>query len=311
MATPNTTALSAYAGKYEKALFAILRNNLDLMNDVTVVPGIKNRLKLTKLAVKDGIRAYREQFDAADDDLSYSGRDLDVDLLKRDMLINPLKYRNTWMSEVMKPGVNLDDVPFAAYVNEQIAKKLAQEVNDNAYLAAKGAGTSVATTFDGLGTLIAAAITAEGVTPGTGLTPVVTGALSNTTAVSKFEQMMKSMPIAYRRAGFTIYCSYDSFDKYNEDYREKYKKYLEQNTNGEFYIDNTSRKVQILPCTWMGSSSRLIATPKENLLAGVDGLGDMDKISTFIHHELIEYRWVFALGFQIRDLAAIRVNDQA
>lgn len=305
MATPDTTALTAYAGKYEKALFGILRNALDIANDITVLPGIKNKMKLTKLTVKDGVRTYRETFDAADDDLAYSGRDIETTLLKRDMLINPLKYRSTWMSEVMKPGVNVDDIPFAAFVNKAIMEKLAQEINDNSYSAVLGAGTSVATSFNGLGTIIADEITA------TNLTPVATGALTNINAVSKFEAMMKAMPVAYRRAGFRIFCSFNSFDLYNEDYREKYKKYLEPNTNGEYFIDNTSRKVQIVPATWMNTSARLIATPKENLLMGVDALGDMDKIITDVELELLKYRILFANGYQIRDLGAIKVNDQA
>jgi hypothetical protein len=311
MATPDTSALAAYAGKYEQKLFSTLRNSLDILQDITVVPGIKNTLKLTKLTVKDGVRGYREAFDAADDDLKYSGRDLSVELLKRDLLINPLKYRSTFMSEVMKPGVNPADIPFAAFVGDQTMIKIAQEVNDAAYMAVKGAATSVATTFDGLGTQIAAAIAAETAVAGTGLVPVATGAIANTTAVAKVELMMKAMPVAYRRAGFNIYLSYDVFDKYNEDYREKYKKYLEPNDAGVFTVDNTARKVQIVPATWMNSSQRMIATPKENLLAGVDALGDMDKIHTDVELEIIKWRVLFALGFQVRDLAAIRVNDQA
>ncbi|MFN8406781.1 MAG: hypothetical protein U0X71_04800 [Sphingobacteriaceae bacterium] len=311
MATPDTTALQAYAGKYKQELFSTLRNSLDIFTDITVVPGIKNTLKLTKLTVKNGVRGYREVFDAADDDLSYSGRDLSVELLKRDMMINPVKYRNSWLSEAMREGVNLDDIPFAAYVSDQSAKKIAQEVNDSAYLAKKGDGSSVATTFDGLGTQIANAIAAETAKPGTGLVPVATGAITSSNAVSKFEMMSKAMPIAFRRAGFNLYCSYDLFDKYNEDYREKYKKNYESNENGVYYVDNTSRKVQLLPCTWMGGSQRIIASPKENLLAGIDGLGDVDKIHTDVELEILKWRWMFAIGFQIRDLEAIRVNDQA
>jgi len=276
-----------------------------------VIPGIKNTLKLTKLTVKDGVRGYREQFDAADDDLSYSGRDLAVELLKRDLLINPLRYRSTFMSEVMKPGVNPDDIPFAGFVGDQTMIKIGQEVNDGAYLAVKGAATSVLTTFDGLGTQIAAAIAAETAVAGTGLVPVATGAIANTTAVAKVEQMMKAMPVAYRRAGFGLFMSYDVFDKYNEDYREKYKKYLAPNDDGVYTVDNTGRKVQLIPASWMGTSQRIIATPKENLLAGVDALGDMDKIHTDVELEIIKWRVLFALGFQIRDLGAIKVNDQA
>jgi len=311
MTSPDTTALNAYAGRYEKKLFATLRNSADILKDITVIPGLKNTLKLTKLTVSNGVRAYRESFDAAQKDLTYSGRDLSVELLKRDMTINPLTYRNTWMSEVMNPGVNPTDLPFAAYVAELSAKQIAHEVNQGAYLAKKGNGSEVATTFDGLGTQITAAIQAETIKAGTGLLPVATGAITNTNAVEKFELMSKAMPTVYRHAGFILYCSYDLFDKYNEDYRERYKRYFESNENGVHYIDNTARKVQLLPCTWLETSQRIIATPKENLLAGVDGLGDMDRIHTDIELEILKWRWLFALGFQIRDLDAIRVNDQA
>jgi hypothetical protein len=311
MATPDTSALSAYAGKYEKQLFATLRQALTIFNDITLIPGIKNRLKLTKLTVKKGVRGYREEFDSADDDLSYSGRDLDVELLKRDIKINPLKYRSTWMSEVMRPGVNPDDIPFAQFTNEQIMAAIAEEINNDSYLAVKGDMSTLAKSFDGLGTLIAKAITAETAVAGSGLVPVATGIITNTNAVAKFEIMTKAMPVQFRQAGFEHRVSMDLSDKYNEDYRERYKKYVSMNEDGSFFIDNTAKKVKIVPCSWMGNSQRIISTPKVNLLAGVDALGDQDKIHTDVELEIIKYRILFALGFQIRDLAAMRVNDQA
>lgn len=311
MATPDTTALNAYAGAYEQSLFSTLRNGADIINDLTVIPSIKNTLKLTKLSIGDGSCAYREAFDSADDDLSYSGRDLTVELLKRDILVNPLKYRNTWMSQVMREGVNLDDLPFAAFVAEQTALKIAQELNDQAYLAKKGDGSTLAKSFDGLGTIIASAIESESKVASSGLVPIATGEITSSNAVSKFELMMKAMPAAYRRAGFNLYCSYDLFDKYNDDYRERFKKNYESNEKGVYFIDNTAKKVQLVPASWMGSSQRIIATPKENLLVGVDGLGDIDHIHTDVELELLKWRWLFAIGFQIRDLEAIKVNDRA
>lgn len=311
MATPDTSALAAYAGKYEQKLFSTLRQSLSMLNDLEVVPGIKNILKLTKLTVKDGVRGYREQFDSADEDLAYSGRDLSVELLKRDFTINPLKYRNTWMIQVMKPGVNPDDIPFAQFVNAAIMQQIAQEVQKGAYLAAKTDSLTLAKSFNGLGTLIAAAITAETGTAGTGLVPVATGAITNVNAVSKFETMVAAMPVEYVQQGFEIKASIDSVRKYQQDYRERYGKYKEKNELGFLEVDDAAGMVTIKPCTWMGTSSRLIASPKENLLVGVDALGDMDKIHTDVELEILRYRVLFALGFQIRDLGAIKVNDQA
>jgi hypothetical protein len=311
MATPDTTALAAYAGRYERALFATLRQKLSIFNDITVYPGIKSTVRLTKLTVNDGIRGYREEFDSKDDDLSYSGRDISVELLKRDIKINPLKYRTTWMSEAMKPGVNPDDIPFAPFVNEAIMKQIAQEINKGSYLAAKGDMSTLAKSFDGLGTIVAKAINAETAEAGTGLVPVATGAITNTNAVSKFEQMTRAMAPEFQEEGFEHYVSKDLSDKYNDDYRERYKKYVTMNDDGTYFIDNTAKRIKIVPCTWMGSSQRIITTPKLNLLAGVDALGDTDKIHTDLELEIIKYRILFALGFQIRDLDAIKVNDQA
>lgn len=303
--TPTVSALAAYGGKYEKKIFSSLRNSLDLLKDTTVIPGIKNKLNLTKLTVGDGVRAYREQFDADDSDLNYTARVIETFLLKRDLRINPLKYRETWMSEIMKTGVNPQDLPFAQYVYDQIAKQVGSEINDNAYLAVKGDGSTVAKTFDGLGTIIAKEIT-DG-----NLTPIATGAATATNAVSKAELMMKSMPVVYRNNGFDITCSYAFWDLYQEDYRERYKKYIEPNPNGEFFIDSTKKKVKMKPVTWLGSSGRLIASPVENLITGVDAVGDFDRIMAETKFEILELRMLFAIGSQIRDLDAMRVNDQA
>lgn len=303
--TPTVTALAAYGGKHEKAIFSSLRNSIDLFKDTRVIPGIKNKLNLTKLTVGSGVRAYREQFDADDSDLTYTDRVLETFLLKRDLRINPLKYRETWMSELMKDGVNPQDIPFAKYVFDQIAKQVASEVNDNAYLAVKGDGSTVAKTFDGLGTIIAKEIT-DG-----NLTPIATGVATVNNAVSIAEKMMKSMPVVYRNNGFDILCSYGFWDLYQDDYRERYKKYIEPNTNGEFFIDSTKRKVKMTPVTWMGDSGRLIASPIANILTGVDAIGDFDRLLPETRFEILELRMLFALGSQIRDLDAMRVNDQA
>jgi hypothetical protein len=311
MATPDTSALAAYAGKFENALFSTLRARLTILNDLTVLPGIKNILNLTKLTVADGVRGYREDFDSSDSDLKYSGRALATTLLKRDIKINPLKYRSTWMSQVMKPGVNPNDFPFYVFVNNSIMEQIASEIQRGAYLAVKGDESTLAKSFDGLGTIIAAEIAKEVANAGTGIVPIATGALSETNAVAKFEQMVASMPSDFVDAGFPIFASIESARKYNTDYRERYGKFQEKDEKGNLIIDNTAGKVLIKPVSWMGTSGRLIASPTENLLAGVDALGDMDKIHTDLELEIIKYRVLFALGFQVRDKDAMRVNDQA
>lgn len=263
-------------------------------------------MKLTKLKVLAGAKPFTDVFEAAGDALEYSGRDLVVRMGKRELLISPTKYRQSWMSEVMKPGVNPEDIPFAEYVWNQVMLELAAEINDStAYNGVyNAAGATAADIATGFAKLIADEITA------TNLVPVVTGAITNTNAVSKFEQMWKSLPVTYRKAGANLYCSFNSYDKYQEDYREKYGKYMEVPDGGYGYIDGSSRKGVLKPVTWMNTSSRLITTPKENLLLGCDLLSDLNKINTVPALWTMQVGIAFGIGFQIRDLEAIKVNDQ-
>jgi len=311
MATPDTSALGAYAGAHEMALFKTLQSKLTILTDLMMLPGIKNTLRLTKLTVKDGVRGYREDFDSSDDDLSYSGQDLSTTLLKRDIKINPLKYRPTWMAAKMKPGVNPGDIPFAQFVNEAIMLQVASEIQRGSYLAVKGDESTLLKSFDGIGTLISKAIAAETAVAGSGIVPVATGAITNTNAVAAFESMVSAMPSDFVKNGFEVKASIDSARKYNKDYRERYGKYADKDDMNRTIIEDTAGVVTIKPCDWMGTSGRLIATPYENALVGVDGIGDQDKIITDVELEIIKYRILFALGFQFRDLKALRVNDQA
>lgn len=307
----DAAAIEAYAGTYDRQIYTSLRDSFSMINDVTPKYGIKDSENLTKIKVKKGVRAFRNQFDASPDDLQFSGRKLSVRLLKRDIMIDSTEFRKTWMGEHMKKGVVLGDIPFAKFIADTIVKNIAAEVNGDSYLAVEGDGTSVSTACNGFGTIIKKAIADENSTKGAGIVPVATGKITTNDAVSKFEMMLESMPSVYMEDGYNLYCSTNLWRKYLADYRERYGKYTVLDKNeGLYYLDGSLDKVKITPCTWMGNSQRIIATPKENLYVGLDGFGDMDKMSTFYKHELLEWRWAFPIGYEIGDLEAIRVNDQ-
>jgi len=358
MATsPDITALAAYAGLYEKQLFSTLVNELDAVTDLTLIQDVKNKLNMTKLRAGNGARPYSVGTTARAGDLAYTGRVLEVTQGKRDLEVEPLKYRSTWMSEVMRPGVNPDDMPFAAYVWAQVMKELAAEINDKtvyfgfdkATAAAYAGGTAYAVGdymiytaadgFDdywkcisattagqtpvthpakwlqvnaeaisvGFGVRLAAAITA-----GLPIAPVATGALTNTTAYDQFTSVWRALPIAYRKAGATIFAGWNSTDLLADDFETRVTKYTETDpATGKVYLSKTNRKCQIIPATWMGSSGRLICTPKENMLIGTDRISDLNKINTFQKLRTMEAGIDFVIGTQIRDLSALVVNNVA
>lgn len=131
MSSVDFSALIAYAGKYERSLFATLLNALDAITDCTLYQSVKNKINLTKLKVRGGARPYSINLDARQGDLQYTNRVLEAHLGKRDLLIVPSEYRDTWMSEMMNEGVDNKDIPFAQFMWEQVMADLAAEINDH------------------------------------------------------------------------------------------------------------------------------------------------------------------------------------
>ena len=160
---------------------------------------------------------------------------------------------------------------------------------------------------EGWGTIIADLLTA-----GT-ITAISTGTIDNAAvyAYEQFKKMWRSLPVPYRKKGAVIYCSYNNWDYLFDDFENKIGKYTDTDQDGNFYLKGTGRRCRLIPATWMGTSGRLICTPKENMLFGTNVLSDLNKINTVEQLHTLQATVKFFLGFEIRDPEAIRVNDVA
>lgn len=164
----------------------------------------------------------------------------------------------------------------------------------------------------GLGTIIANEITASA------LTPVTTGAVSSSTAYGDFQDVWRNLDVALQKKSMnpTIYCSYDVFQKYVDNVETLFGngnlEELPELSGGDVYLRKTARRCKIVPCTWMGSSQRIICTPKDNLVMGTNSLDDFNGIGKTVETlHGFDAICKYMLGFQIQDLAALSVNDQA
>lgn len=147
----------------------------------------------------------------------------------------------------------------------------------------------------------------------TKITPVATGAVTNVNAYDKFTSMFRSHlePVKMGKHGkvFT-YCSMTDYENLTDDYENKITKQFEE-IDGVLYLAKTNRVNIIKPVSWLSGSRRLISSLKGNLVAGTDQLSDMNVIKTIEQMYSIDAGITFMLGFQVQDLAALRVNDQA
>ncbi len=135
LSSVDVSAISRYANQYMQSLIATLVNGLDIANDITVMPGVKTSMKMPKLFVADGFRPYSGSTEFQTGDLQYTDRELKVDVGKRELLIDPEDYRQTYMatqlsigSPATKPKQEL--IPFAQFLWDQVIKKVSAEIND-------------------------------------------------------------------------------------------------------------------------------------------------------------------------------------
>jgi hypothetical protein len=155
----------------------------------------------------------------------------------------------------------------------------------------------------------------QGVTDGK-LTPIVTGVLDTDTAYDAQTAMFRSHTDKYKTHGVTHYVSYDQFFMLLDSIEKLVGKYTEKDgvwVNGRgLYLPKTNNKCMVLPCSWMSGTNKIISTPKLNLLAATDRTNDANSIKT---RDASNYQTVSSItgtiGFTPRDLAVMRVNDQA
>ena len=169
--------------------------------------------------------------------------------------------------------------------------------------------TSITT---GLGTIIANEITASAITP------VTTGSLTSSNAYDKVILVYRGLPQAVKKKGMDLRCyvSEDTFEKYLDqietDFATGNVEDMPENAGGWVTVRKTGGKLKIKACSWMGTSSRIIISPKDNIHMGTNALDDFNKIGKMVptlhgYDAIVKY----LLGFQIGDLSAIAVNEQA
>lgn len=296
MATYNLTALeTAFVGAAEAYKKMVLGWDVRSAG-VQVRTNVSTPQAMARFAADGAPRPYRK-----DDDFNgatVTDRVLTAYQAKYDQELDPEDFRNTYLAI-------LPEMPF-----EEFAVQLGGEafldaiMNSTLWLGVRnGAGTGAADICDGWGTIIAAEIT------GAAITPVATGAITSSNAVTKVEEVADAASVMMKQRGFRILCSYDVLQKYRKHYRTLNAFGFNKNERGQYQLDGVNAVLQ--PCAFMGSSQRLVATLDNNLVFGTN----LEAVTNHPtrHLNLLRNRILFPAGCQIRDISAevLVVNDQA
>lgn len=117
---PDLSQISKYAVTFKKGLIRRFYNQLDIVNDITFQPNVKNSMPLPKLVIKGKPRPYTGNHKPDPNDIGYSDRTLKVGDFQRDFAIDPRKYRNTYLAyeRPAGEGAKSNQIPFAQFTME-------------------------------------------------------------------------------------------------------------------------------------------------------------------------------------------------
>ena len=144
---------------------------------------------------------------------------------------------------------------------------------------------------------------------------IATGVIDVTNAYDKYTAFFQSLPSEKQSLGGTFHVGYAEYFKYLTSLQNKFTggtSFLTVAGTPGVTLYGSDGTWNVKPCSWMGSSKRIIATQKENLIMGTDLVSDMNTIGKMvetIHGYLCKFQ--FILAFQFVDLDLLYVNDQA
>jgi hypothetical protein len=231
-------------------------------------------------------------------DIQFSAADLD-------------QYYDSWMVEWDERGKSRLEYSFPKYLYEQVMlPKIVEDLElrcayKGVYAApTPGTAGTPATAVDGLGKKIADAITANI------LTPIATGALSASTMVEKVETFCDGLPLPYRDMPGDIYMSPSWAIQYGRDYRNTFGTGNGLNINTGLLVDHTGKKIVPLPS--MEGTSRMIFSPKGNLIFGIRrGQQRLPVIRWQEFERTLKGLAEFSRFYGVKFWGHVHVNDQA
>lgn len=282
----------------------------------TAREGIKGKETLTRLKFVTGKAvAWKSDFVAATGAVTFHPRTLEVAAIKRDLSFTPQDFESTYLGRFRQRGQNAgQDLPFEAFILGAILDGHAEEL-DTALWQGVEAGsitpgtTAMASCFDGFLEIIKDEITGGGIA-GAQVIPTPGGAITTTNIVELLESMWMALGNGYKEMPVDVYLSWENFQRYQQGYRETYGFNFSNTERSRVSLD-FSMQANLIPMPGMGTSDRIVMTPRGNLNVGYDGLSD-DKMFQFEQSKRQMDFWMdFKVGCQIAqiDELGLIVND--
>lgn len=322
MSAVDISKVQQYAEKHKKELLNLAVMNAEVIEKMDLVAGVTDKYTMTELEFKKIFKPYAKEWDPDPDKAQLIPRTGRVEIGQVELEEEPLRYRKTYLGNVLKKGVNPDDHPFEKAFLEGIVKRVSNDINDDlAFFGDYGLrqnpnpaiAKSVKAINNGFFTIIDTEIAAGNISEAKG-NLIKTGSINRTNAVAKLKAFYRKacakMP-ALRSQTVRLYISYEVYDAYNDNYQAingalPYNKEFQKT-----FLEGSANRCILEPMSSMGISKRIMLGPFENFKVLVDQVSDQEDITVFNpgNPKVMGFFLAAAIGFEFMTLSALWTNE--
>ena len=276
--------------------------------------GVKGKKVLNILTLETIGRRWNLTFSPPANTVKITPRELVVERCKFEFEFQPQGFYDTYLGEFHRGTFNsTDEFPFMSFILQKIAEKKATEIETAWWQGDKAASPASTDTLSAVINGWLALITDDLAAGVPKLTPVTTsgGSLTISNVIGTIESMYDRLNPELQDMPFGVFVSPKVFSLYQRAYRDTYSKYATTIQDGRMKLDFCDGELIRTP--GMGTSSRIVMTPKENLHYGYDGIDDAQTFNFEKDHRSLHYWSDFLMGveFGLFEQGFIVVNDLA
>lgn len=305
-------AFRAYVEKHREDVLELTLRGAPSLRHFTPFAGVTGKLVLEWDDVADIVKPWTAAFGADADLITRRPVELWSYFQKAEMSFIPKNDFATYKGYLVRTKMNAKDYPYARWAMEKMAKKIKTQQEFQQIFTGDqvGSPTNAAGIYNGLLTIIAD----DQALGSPVLTPVATGALVSSTIIDQIEQIDDAQDEQYRTVEMAMLVSPTVFKMYRRKYRELagyHPGNPDTDTANEIKIDGS--ETTLISCPGMGSSQRVILTPKSNLYYAYDDPSDDSVFEMEQNHRQLDVWCDFwgGVGFLIFDPRIVYINDQA
>jgi len=283
MPTVSSTSLNTAAQKFRKELLIMAVLGLaDTLKHMTLRTGIRYKETVGELSGPVELMPYTgllENDDYEEDGMVVAGRDIETFLGQAVKYFDPNVLIQSLYGAAVTKGSGLENIEFNKAVLTLMMRKISGGLNKSIFNGVRNAaGKTTASLFNGLDTITGTEITGNKITTGIGNLYEFAEAIDSTNAVDLLKAVDRASSDELKAEKRKMVIPWNLYNAYCDDYQQTVGAVPYNRQFNKLFLEGSNDMCELVPLIGKKDAPYLQITTKENMLVGVNQVGEEEKI---------------------------------